>query len=135
MKSIAQTVINNLQQPWAGQLQSGKHQYFTDEPEEFGGCDTAPAPYDYLLASLAACTMITLRMYAKHKSTDYGNFQIVLNFYKNNDGKEWISRELHFKQDLDQLNQSKILNICQKTPVTKTLLRGIKIDTRIFIDQ
>ena len=83
MASIANTTISSLDAPWAGELTSGKHHYITDKPESFGGGDTGPAPYDYLLAGLAACTMITLRMYAKHKELDYGHFSIDLHFNMN----------------------------------------------------
>lgn len=51
-------------------MTSGTHQFLTDKPESFGGHDTGPAPYDFLTASLASCTMITLRMYAQHKEID-----------------------------------------------------------------
>ena len=90
-----------------------------------------PAQYDYPLAGLAACTMITLRMYAKHKEIDYGHFSIDLHFNMNKVGEEWITREQSFDKDLDEATKTKILDICQKTPVTKTLLRGTRIDTSI----
>lgn len=132
MAIIAMTHISSLAEPWAGQLSSGRHQYLTDKPEQFGGKDQGPAPYDYLLAALAACTMITLRMYAQHKGWDYGHFSIELNFHTDQTGEEWISRTLRFDRDLDEISKAKILEICQKTPVTKTLLRGTRIDTQIL---
>ena len=131
MSSIAQTTISSLEAPWAGELTSGKHTYITDKPEKFGGHDTGPAPYDYLLAALASCTMITLRMYAQHKDIDFGHFGIELHFNANREGEEWITRTLKFDQPLDQATKDKVLAICQKTPVTKTLLRGTRIDTTI----
>ena len=122
---------SSLDVPWAGELSSGKHHYITDKPESFGGGDTGPAPYDYLLAGLAACTMISLRMCANHKEIDYGHFYIDLHFNMNKAGEEWITRELSFDRDLDEATKTKILDICQKTPVTKTMLRGTRIDTSI----
>jgi putative redox protein len=32
----------------------GKHRFVADEPEESGGADAGPTPYDYVLAALGA---------------------------------------------------------------------------------
>ena len=60
-----------------------------------------------------------------------GIFQFDLHFNMNKAGEEWITRELSFDRDLDEATKTKILDICQKTPVTKTMLRGTRIDTSI----
>lgn len=36
------------------QINDGRHQWVADEPEEVGGSDVGPNPFDMLLASLAA---------------------------------------------------------------------------------
>ncbi|MFO7587421.1 MAG: OsmC family protein [Gemmatimonadota bacterium] len=48
-------------------LTNGRHEWGADEPEEKGGDDAAPSTYELLLGSLAACTLITLRLYCEHK--------------------------------------------------------------------
>ena len=75
MSVIASAKVLTLPEPWKGEVRSGSHQFLTDKPESFGGHDTGPAPYDFLTASLASCTMIILRMYAQHKQIDLGDFQ------------------------------------------------------------
>lgn len=47
----------------------------------------------------------------------------------NNEGQEWVERQVIIEQPLDAELQQKVLNICQKNPVTKTLLRNMEIRT------
>ncbi len=75
MSVIASAKVQVLAESWKREVISGSHQFLTDKPESFGGHDTEPAPYDFLSASLASCTMITLRMYAQHKQINLGDFQ------------------------------------------------------------
>ena len=49
------------------EVMSGPHRFLADEPVAFGGLDSGPGPYDFLLASLGACTSMTLRIYADRK--------------------------------------------------------------------
>ncbi|MEN4983954.1 OsmC family protein [Acinetobacter modestus] len=132
MSIIASAKILTLPEPWKGEVMSGTHQFLTDKPESFGGHDTGPAPYDFLTASLASCTMITLRMYAQHKEIDLGEFTVEVDFHTNREQQERIERRVIFKQPISQDLQEKLLNVCSKTPVTKTLLRSLDIETVIL---
>ena len=132
MSVIASVKVLNLPEPWKGEVTSGTHQFLTDKPESFGGHDTGPAPYDFLTASLASCTMITLRMYAQHKEIDLGEFTVEVDFYTNREQQERIERRVTFKQPVSPELKEKLLNVCSKTPVTKTLLRSLDIQTVIL---
>ncbi len=54
------------------ELTNGRHEWKADEPIEKEGDDTGPTPYELLLGSLAACTLITLQLYARHKGIELG---------------------------------------------------------------
>ena len=132
MSIIASAKVLTLPEPWKGEVTSGTHQFLTDKPESFGGHDTEPAPYDFLTASLASCTMITLRMYAQHKQIDLGDFSVEVDFYTNREQQEKMTRRIIFEQIPSPALQEKLLNVCSKTSVTKTLLRSLDIQTVIL---
>ncbi|CAG67131.1 MULTISPECIES: OsmC family protein [Acinetobacter] len=131
MSIIARSTVKTDPAPWKGEVATGQHHLITDKPESFGGHDTGPAPYDFLTTSLASCTMITLRMYAQHKEIDFGEFHVEVDFFMNKEQQEWIERRVTFKHPLSAELQEKVLNVCSKTPVTKTLLRSVEIKTTI----
>ena len=131
MAIIANAKVKTREEHWLGEMSSGKHQLLTDKPESFGGQDLGLAPYDFVCSGLISCTMITLRMYAQHKGLELGEFVVEANFNANKEGKEWIERRLSFVQPLSDELKQKVLDICQKTPVTKTLLRSVEINTSV----
>jgi putative redox protein len=64
------------------EVRTGKHSLLSDEPVEFGGTDAGPTPYDLLLASLAACKAITMRMYASRKGWPLEGVEIQMSTHK-----------------------------------------------------
>ncbi|EMO2352090.1 OsmC family protein, partial [Acinetobacter baumannii] len=106
---IASSKAKPLAEQWKGEITSGRHQYFCDEPEKLEGHDQGPAPYDLLTGSLAACTLITLRMYAKHKGYDFGEYSVEIDFHTNREHEEHIERRIVFKELPNEELQQKIL--------------------------
>ena len=54
----------------------GGHRLVIDEPEESGGANQGPSPTRTLAAALAACTAITMEMYADRKGWDVGEVEV-----------------------------------------------------------
>ena len=52
------------------------HTFYTDEPAERGGTDTAAAPLLYFTASLAACQTVQIHKVAKAMRLDHGAIDI-----------------------------------------------------------
>ena len=105
----------------------GRHALDTDEPRALGGQDAAPAPFDYYLASLAACTAITLRMYAERKGWNLGAFRAELALAFDDDGRPHVRRTLHSDQPLTDAQWTRLLEIAAKTPVTRAMRDGATI--------
>ena len=57
----------------------GNHVIETDQPKESGGDDSAPAPYDLFLASIATCVGFYIQSYCETKDIDVTGIRITLN--------------------------------------------------------
>ncbi|MDP2124182.1 MAG: OsmC family protein [Parvibaculum sp.] len=112
------------------EMEARQHRMTADEPESNHGTDKGPAPYELLLAALAACTSATLRLYADRKGWALGAITADLKFSRDRDGNETIERIISFGEKLDEEQMARIRDIVAKTPVTKTLKRGTPIATR-----
>lgn len=115
---------------YAADIRTGRHHLTADEPTAIGGTDTGPAPYQLLLAGLAACTSITLRMYADRKGWSLGAVHVDLDFFKESDeAPSKIRRIVKFSEPLTAEQLARLAEIAEKTPVTKTLKSGVAIET------
>ena len=59
----------------------GGHTLLVDEPASAGGTDTGPSPGRLLAASLAACTAITIEMYADRKGWEIGPIEVEVDVH------------------------------------------------------
>jgi putative redox protein len=116
---------------YSQQIASGHHRLTADEPIARGGSDSGASPHELLLASLGACTSITLRMYAGRKEWELGKITVGLRYTAAEDQKGRIDRRLSFSKPLTAEQAQRLLEIAGKTPVTRTLLAGVTIETTI----
>lgn len=125
-----------------GSAHIGKDSYITrievsgyalvgDEPARNGGQGAGPAPYDYLLAGLGACTAITLRMYADRKQWPVEGIDIALHLTHADDGAMLVRRSVAIRGAVDAAQKARMADIAEKTPVTLTLKAGLQIDTTL----
>lgn len=127
---MAHAVATTGTTDWATTVVTGCHSLVADEPVALGGQDAGPAPYDLLLASLGACTAITLRMYAARKGWPLDEARVELKHHKDGDRSK-IVRVLHLTGDLDPDQRARLADIAERTPVTLTLRAGADIATTL----
>lgn len=129
-----------LEQPITAEIGTEKYkvtiqwrngQLIGDEPESLGGKDLGPDPYSLLLASLAACTLSTLRMYIDRKGWDIPHIAVTLNMGKedNDNLTTIIQRDIQFGNGVTDEQKEKLLLIATKCPVSKILSNNIIIHT------
>ena len=114
-----------------------------DEPESVGGRDLGPDPFSTLLASLAGCTLSTLRMYIDRKGWDIPEINISLNLTQgsslqgeqakqtNPELETTISRTITFPTNISDEQKERLLLIAEKCPISKILKNKITINTTI----
>lgn len=131
----------NSQDDFTTDMALGSHKMLADEPENFGGKNLGPNPYEFLSAALASCTAMTIQMYAKRKKWPLKNVEVHINHKKdhcedceNLDKKSKIDifqRQLTLEGDLDEKQRKRLLEIADKCPVHKTLHSDIEVKTSL----
>ena len=124
-------------------IQTKRHSFIADEPASIGGDDFGPSPYDFLSAGLAACTVMTLKMYAQRKKWDLQEVYAYITYSKKHSDDlqldvdkpihfDHLQKRLKFVGDLDEKQKDKLKEIASKCPVHRTLLSTIIIDTEVI---
>jgi putative redox protein len=108
----------------------GPHTLTADEPAAQGGTDAGPAPHEWLLAGLGACTAMTLQMYAERKGWKLSKVDVTVTG-EHAEGAFVMHRELALEGDLDDAQRARLKEIAEKCPVHKTLTGTVRIETTL----
>lgn len=119
-----------------------RHHLRADEPESYGGADSGPSPYEYLMAGLGACTAMTVRMYASRKSLNLDRVSVTLRHDKihaedceeceTREGRiDRIERDIRLEGDLSDEEKQRLMDIADRCPVHRTLHSEIDIQSRM----
>ena len=114
-------------------IQNSHQTIIADEHESVGGQSLGFNPHELLASSLAACTCITLRMYADRKHWTLDTIDVQVNI-----SKDKIHESTHFERtitihgDLNEEQRNRLLEIANVCPIHKTLSKTIYINTLIL---
>jgi len=115
---------------YAVEVKCGRHVLRSDEPASVGGQDAGPTPSELLAASLAACTVITLRMYADRKGWPLPDARVGVRYHKRADQLPLMERTLSLP-GLSPQQRARCAEIAERTPVTLALKSGVEIRTAL----
>ncbi len=113
--------------------------WYVDEPLDAQGTDQGPTPYEQLLGALAACTAVTLRLYANHKRLPLSGVDITLEFDRVHaddcrdcddlaGGRiEQIQSRVTLHGQFDDAQRTRLAQVASRCPIHKTLANGVHI--------
>ncbi len=109
-------------------INAQNHEIIGDEPIDHGGGNTGMNPYQFFLASLGSCTVITLKMYIKRKEWPIQNITVHLSL-DSEGGNTTITRNIVFEDGIPEAQITRLLEVADACPVHRMLTGKINIIT------
>ena len=125
-------VRENGQGRYQQEVIAGEHRLLADEPVSLGGADAGPAPFDFLMAGLGACTAMTLRMYAERKELPLRRVSVALSHEKvlvDGGNRDQFLRHITLDGELTGEQRARMLEIANKCPVHRALSQSLMIES------
>jgi putative redox protein len=116
---------------WRVELETGSHHLVADEPTKMAGGDTGPTPIGLLLCGLAACTSMTLRMYAVRKGWSLAAIEVNVVFNIAYGQRASIDRTISLPTELTEVQRAHLADVAERTPVTMAIRAGTPIITTV----
>ncbi|MDK8186662.1 MULTISPECIES: bifunctional alpha/beta hydrolase/OsmC family protein [Sphingomonas] len=115
-------------------ITAGSHQFLADEPLAIGGLASGPTPYELVAAGLAACTVMTVRLYADRVAMPLEKARVGVRHDRDKDRTppDRFTREITLSGALEEEQREKLLSIADRCPVDLTLVRGSDVVTELF---
>ena len=111
-------------------LSVGDLDFLSDTEVTKGGGGTGPSPHEYLGAALAACTSMTLKMYASRKAMNLENAIVTVDIERSDD-IEKLTRDIQLIGNLSAEEKERLIEIANKCPIHKALAGQIQIKTQL----
>ena len=139
---MADVIVRDTGAKLTMEISVGDHHLVADEAKAIGGQELGPAPHEFLLVGLGACTAMTVKLYAARKQWPLEHVAVRLSRRKvkaadcpdceTKDGEvEEMIREITLEGPLDADMRARLLEIANKCPVHRTLTGEIKIRTTL----
>lgn len=111
------------------EVNEGRHYIVAGLKPELGGQDEGPDPHELLESALAACTILTVQLYANRKQWKLENTNVKVSISAEGAEGNALRREVSFTGELDAEQRARLLEIANKCPIHLFLTRGAKVET------
>ena len=114
----------------AQQVRIGDHFFMADVGPDKGGDALGPDAHDLLDAALAACTGLTLQMYAKRKGLAVSDVVVTVT-HEEAPGVTRMQRDIRIVGDIPADVRQRMLQIADRCPIHKALTERFEIASRL----
>ena len=115
----------------AAKFQIRSHELIAGVAQATGGGDEGPNPHELLQASLAACTVITVQMFANRKQWKLDSADVYVQIDSEDKTGSQITRRITLRGDLTDEQRTRLLEIAEKCPIHNLLSRPTVIATTL----
>jgi putative redox protein len=111
-------------------LTAGTASWRGDLAAASGGAGADPTPHELLDSTLAACTLLTLQLYAKRKQYELTGVEVRVrrdetsNVYK-------LERQVGLTGALDDAQKADLLRVANACPIHKALSKRFEVNTTL----
>lgn len=113
----------------AAAVRAGNYEIISGVTEKLGGNDEGPDPHQLLEAALAACTIITIQMYANRKQWKLQSADVKVSIVSEVKGHTRILREVSLVGELSDEERARLFDIANKCPIHHVLVGNVEIET------
>lgn len=118
------------------QISDGRHRWVTDLPEDKGGADAGPSPFDLLNGALAASVCVCTKKYAENSKLPVEDVIVDVE-------GDWVKKSgsddevyavkvtARFKGDLSESDLKRLERAAAACPVKEAVTGGLTIETQV----
>lgn len=110
------------------EMLAGTRKLMADVSSDLGGSGSAPSPHEIFEASLVACTIITLQMYADRHNWPLESAEVRVKIDKEG-AESHLLREIKLRGELSLEQKQKLFEIADKCPIHKLMTSQTSITT------
>ena len=119
--------------PYSTEVSTDSHSFLMDVDASKGGGDSGPDPHELLLASLGACTVMTVKMYADRKGWPIDSIDAKASHATERTDEGMRHRfvvDMTIKGDLDEEQRARLIDIAHRCPIHRALVEPKSVEIR-----
>jgi len=111
-------------------LEAGTARWRGDLETSLGGAGADPTPHELLDSALAACTLLTLQLYAKRRQYPLASCEVRVLRDESPEAYR-IARQVTVGGDLSEAQRADLLRVAKLCPIHKALHKRFEIETTL----